>query len=271
MLKDSVFLGTAAWGQRVTKDVAYQVLGIFYQSGFRWVDTATNYPIDGNPESYGKTIEWLSDFQADFPGLRIFVKAGSATNLGEPTQLINASYFKLICDLLVGELGESLGGLGVHWDNDALVVDRAGVIDFYSLLHDRGLSIGLSGIANPEIYSTSAVARALPWIIQRNLSPVRTEQIGDELQGIRSHFPNAKIFGYNLLGGVNARGLADGPDRLSRVINSSKEGLGLMKGDLLRQIITRSLDLKMDGFIIGATNVDQWSQWSAALRESFNE
>ena len=137
----SVFLGTAGWGQKVSKAEAYQILQTFYGNGFRWIDTATNYPIDRNPENYGKTIEWLSDFHSDFPELKVFVKTGSATNLGDPTQLINASYFALAFDILVSQLGGCLGGLGIHWDKGTAVSKRIAVIDFFSNINNRGFAI----------------------------------------------------------------------------------------------------------------------------------
>lgn len=261
----SVFLGTAGWGQKVTKTEAYRILETFYGSGFRWVDTATNYPIDQNPENYGKTIEWLSDFYPDFPELRVFVKAGSATNQGEPTQLINASYFALVFDVLVGQLEGCFGGLGIHWDNGIGVTDRMAVIDFFSNINNCGLAIGLSGISKPEIYTVSSIAMSLPWIFQANLSPVRSEQAIHELDQIRSNFPKAKVYGYNLLGGIAAKGLLKDGDRFASLNKSINGAMIANRGDILEQIITKCLSLNVDGLVIGPTSIVQCLDWCATL------
>ena len=95
------------------------------------------------------------------------MKAGSATNLGDSTQLINASYFALIFDILGNRLGDSLGGVGIHWDNEIENSDHNALIDFFSELNSRGFVIGMSGIANHELYTASPIATKLPWIIQK--------------------------------------------------------------------------------------------------------
>lgn len=261
----SVFLGTAGWGQKIAKTEAYRILETFYGHGFRWVDTATNYPIDRNPENYGETIEWLSDFCSDFSELKIFVKAGSATNKGESRHLINASYFALVLDLLFGRLGDCLGGLGIHWDNGVGDTDRVEIIDLFSNINDRGLAIGLSGISNPEIYSNNPIARGLPWIYQINMSPIRFEQISQELDTIRSNFPKSRVYGYNLLGGIAAKGLRDDGDR-SSVLNKLINGpTSANKDDLLGQIVSKCLSLAVDGLVIGPASAVQCLEWCVTL------
>ena len=39
------------YAKKVTKKEAFRILETYYNYGFRWIDTATNYPIDGNPEN----------------------------------------------------------------------------------------------------------------------------------------------------------------------------------------------------------------------------
>ena len=261
----SVFLGTAGWVQKVTKREAYRILETFYESGFRWVDTATNYPIDQIPENYGKTIEWLSEFCLQLPELKIFVKAGSATNLGESKQLINASYFALMFDILLGKFRGCFGGLAVHWDDGADAVDRMTTIDFLASISNRGFEIGLSGIANPEIYLEHSLIQSLPWIYQANLSPIRSNQISHELDRIKENFPKAKVYGYNLLGGIAGKGLLGDGDRLSglrKTIIGHSTGIG---SSILDQAISQALSHKVDGLIIGPTSVGQCLEWCATL------
>ena len=264
-LVSSVFLGTAGWGRKVSKTEAHRILETFYGYGFCWIDTATNYPIDRNPENYGKTIEWLSDFHSDFSELRVFVKTGSATNLGDHTQLINASYFALVFDILVSQLRGCLGGLGIHWDNGTAVSDRMAVIDFFSNINNNGFAIGLSGISESEIYTVGSIAMGLPWIFQINFSPVRLEHSILELDQIRSDFPKAKVYGYNLLGGTTAKGLLEDGGRfanLNRLINGPTEE---NRGKILEQIISRCISFNIDGLVIGPTSAVQCLDWCTNL------
>lgn len=260
-----IFLGTAGWAQKVTKEEAYRILETFYRNGFRWIDTATNYPMDREPKNYGKTISWLSDFYSDFPDLKVFVKAGSATNLGDSTQLINASYFALIFDILGNRLGDSLGGIGIHWDNEIENSDHNALIDFFSELNSRGFVIGMSGIANHELYTASPIATKLPWIIQTNLSPVRSKQTLIELDQLKSSFPKAKIYGYNLLGGITSKGILELGDRLASLDILLSDSDNAMESDTLERVIKRCLDFNLNGFVIGPTNNTQCLEWCTKL------
>lgn len=262
---DSVFLGTAGWGSKVVKAEAYRILETYYENGFRWIDTATNYPIDGNPENYGRTIEWLSDFYSDFPDLKVFVKAGSATNQGDSVQLVNASYFAIIFDILSGELKGCLSGLGVHWDDCNDLSDRIALVDFFLKIHNDGYAVGLSGIATPELYTVSSIALDLPWIIQTNFSPVQSKQAAIDIVQIRENFPKAKIYGYNLLGGLASKGM---PETGNRIVNLDKlmnSTASEMKSDMLEKIIRRCFSSEVNGLIIGPSDSTQCMDWCTIL------
>ena len=261
----SVFLGTAAWGIKVGKDEAYEIVGTFYRKGFQWVDTSTNYPINQKPENYGQTVQWLSEFSSDFPKLKVYVKVGSATNQGDPAQLINVSYLSLIHNLLMAQLGSNFGGLGIHWDNNIEVANQDGVVDFFSNINETGSAIGMSGISRLENYSSSSIAKQLPWVFQINLSPIRKEQTALEVEKVRHNFPVASIFGYNLLGGIRVNGLLGHDTRLAR--NSRLMDIPHSKSELsiLKEAISHALSLQVQGVIIGPTSAQQCSGWCDAL------
>jgi len=269
--KDSILLGTAGWGDKVEKSAALELLSTFYQHGYRWIDTATNYPINRNPKEYGLAIGWLSEFQSDFPDLKIFVKAGSRTNLGEPESFINASYFDLVFEMLIGQLGDGLAGLGVHWDNNSSNDDRSMLLDFFARIHHRGYQIGLSGIASKESYSSNSIGPSLPWIYQLNLSPARGVEIESEIADVRKHFPDARICGYNTLGGISAKDLATSPNRMKALSTSVGELEGKNENEILNRIIRRALEKEVDALIIGPTNASQFSQWDLALSGSLHD
>lgn len=261
----SVFLGTAGWGRKVGKTEAYRILETYYENGFRWIDTATNYPIDRNPKNYGNTIAWLSEFFPDFPDLKVFVKAGSATNQGDSMQLINVSYIALIFDILTSQLGGCLRGLGIHWDSGNDISDRIALIDFFLQIHHDGHAVGLSGVAIPELYTKSSIATELPWIIQTNFSPVRTKQADIEVAQIRKNFPAAKIYGYNLLGGLASKGLPEAGNRLVNLDRLMNSGARAVKNDILEQVIVRCLSSNVTGLVIGPANSIQCLDWCTNL------
>lgn len=257
----SLFLGTSSWGLKVKKSEAYRIVESFYDNNFRWVDTSTNYPIDGNPENYGQTIAWLSEFRNDFPELKIFVKVGSANNLGESTQLVNASYFALIFDVMLAKLSSSLGGLGIHWDYDKSHSDRTQIVKQFLNLHERGFAVGLSGIEKPEIYSATEIGMNLPWILQKNVSPIKIAGVPEEIVSSRILFPKARIFGYNLLGGIKAVGIPNEKERLSFLGEIIQGSPSPKNEDSLGYLISYVNSLKLDGIIVGPTTEAQCKYW----------
>jgi len=263
--RGSVFLGTAGWGQKVTKKEAFRILETYYNYGFRWIDTATNYPIDGNPENYGKTLDWLSDFYSDFPELKVFVKVGSATNNGGSAQLINPSYFALIFDMLCGKLKGGLGGIGVHWDNNDDDSERVALIDYFLKIFLEGYSVGLSGIAVPKLYYEYPAAKELPWIFQTNFSPTRSKQVTNELSHNKKYFPNANFYGYNLLGGISHKGLSNNENRIKIFEQLFSGTAHATKFGILEQIINNCISSNLQGIIIGPSNSAQCLEWSTVL------
>ena len=52
----SPLLGSAMWGEWVEEAEVYKMLDIFYDSGFRGIDIATNYPINGKKVNFKQAI-----------------------------------------------------------------------------------------------------------------------------------------------------------------------------------------------------------------------
>lgn len=257
----SILLGTSSWGIKVNKDEAYRILELFYSHNFRWVDTSTNYPIDKIPENYGQTIDWLADFCNDFPELKIFVKVGSANNLGDSEQLLHTSYLALIFDVLLSKFASCLGGMGIHWDNESQTTDREEVVNYFFNLQKQGFEVGLSGLQNTHNYRVSEVGYKLPWLSQLNISPVKAMQVEKDIASHRISFPKAKIYGYNLLGGIKLQGIPIGAGRLnflSGFVPVSSITKSCSEMDLLMNYFT---SLRIDGLIIGPTTKAQCQNW----------
>lgn len=268
---NNIFLGTSGWGQKVDKSEAYRIVELFYDNKYRWVDTSTNYPIDGKPENYGQTVLWLSEFCRDFPELKIYCKVGSASNLGDSTQLINPSYLALIFDLLYDKFNVCLGGMGIHWDAEVMESDRTDVIYHFQDLHEKGYAIGLSGIQQLQNYNSSAIGKNLPWVLQTNVSPVKASQVTEDIELSRKSFPKGKIYGYNVLGGINAKGI---PKRFDRLTFLSK----ILRGNQIsgtdsdmNYVLDYINALNIDGIVVGPTTVGQCQNWVSIIDRLHHE
>ncbi len=48
------------WGWTLTQDECFRIMDAYYEQGGRWVDGATNYPINKNPEDFRRAEQFLS-------------------------------------------------------------------------------------------------------------------------------------------------------------------------------------------------------------------
>ena len=60
-----LILGTSLWGWTVKKKECFKILDTFYNNGYRWIDTATNYPINSDIKyfRYAENLiaEWIKN------------------------------------------------------------------------------------------------------------------------------------------------------------------------------------------------------------------
>jgi aryl-alcohol dehydrogenase-like predicted oxidoreductase len=267
---NNIVLGTSNWGIKVSKEEARAILVQYYSHGFRWIDTATNYPIDGVPEHFGLTLSWLRQFLKEFPGIRIYVKAGSATNLNTPEQLISRDYFELCYQRLRADFGESFSGLAIHWDQGE---DDGKVTELLAFLANSardGLRVGLSGIIKLTQYSAKTVEYEIPWTYQLNASPF-TENLESRVAFIRSHFPKSTVIGYNLLAGLAGKGITSPLNRIQEISTILNLKPNASKTQLIQAVLTRGLKAGLDGFVIGPTKAEQCQDWITAIESLGNE
>ena len=147
------------WGEWVKESEVYNLLDIFYDSDFRAIDIATNYPINGKKQSFKQALIWLNHWcQANqCKDLEIYLKIGSNSN--QRTNEINLS-----SSFLAKEINEylelftsNLSTIGIHWDNRGSSSHENSMIlktleTVYDFKKNYNLNIGFSGIKNPEIY-----------------------------------------------------------------------------------------------------------------------
>lgn len=202
-INKNLILGTALWGWAISKKEAFSILDKYVELGGRYIDCATNYPINKNINDYGLALKWIKEWiKINKINLFIIVKVGSVDNLGSPSYDLSRNHILTIYDNIFQSFGESLGCISVHWDNRNDTKDFELVQEtVYGLkeLKDKGLSIGLSGIKNPELYFRAMPELSMDWIIQCKENFL-TE---DSRLKYQQFFPNAQYYAY----GINMGGL----------------------------------------------------------------
>ncbi|NJK72389.1 MAG: hypothetical protein HC926_03385 [Synechococcaceae cyanobacterium SM2_3_60] len=96
-MSKQIGLGTAMWGWSVDQATAFEILDCFYGAGYRWVDTAMNYPINGNPADFRRSVQMLAAWCRDreVSDLQIICKVGSLSNSKITRALISAPIFSV--------------------------------------------------------------------------------------------------------------------------------------------------------------------------------
>ncbi len=131
------------------------MLDQWYAAGYRHVDTATNYPLNGYPADWRRSEQILAEWLRanGIRDLAIMVKVGSLSNERSPENNLSPSFLQLNAAEYTGLFGTNLQGLMLHWDNRT---DREAIATTLAALRaiggEYGLRAGLSGIKHPEVY-----------------------------------------------------------------------------------------------------------------------
>ena len=85
--KKDLILGTALWGWGIDKISAFKILDNFVDNGFKKIDVATNYPINGEYEKFGQTMSWLKEWinYNNSNLIKVICKLGSLSNIKSKT------------------------------------------------------------------------------------------------------------------------------------------------------------------------------------------
>lgn len=276
-----IMLGTALWGWGVNKEEAFTLLDAFVDLGGQYIDTATNYPINGVPEDFGLAAVWLGEWLKSNTGtkLSVLLKVGGKNNLGSPDVDLAPEIF-LQAERRYQEIfRDNLYALAVHWDirekADASAI--AATIGCLDEIHQRGLQIGFSGVKSPEIYRSVAPHLADKWMIQVKENALT--------QAARSqyapYFPDAQYVAYGInMGGVKSRSNDSNSSVSLRNIQQPMELieriLAFVESDNFLEpkpenLIEFSLALAvfnphLSGLIIGPRNLDQLTHTCSFLR-----
>ncbi|MCR9135642.1 MAG: aldo/keto reductase [Alphaproteobacteria bacterium] len=269
--KKIVVLGTALWGWGVERSTAFEMLDEYAAAGGRLIDTATNYPINKNADSFKLAAMWLSEWMRanSGTGVKVFVKIGSTNNLGGTKALLTPSFIDLSAELWEGQFGDALGGLAIHWDNRSNRDDIAATLESFRGLLRQGLEIGFSGVQWPDIYASEGQDLLESWWIQVKDNP-RTHTAREFYTKC---FPDARYLAYGInMGGVK---LDESPgidssltlrqisepreivERIKGFINSSHTLRPAPKSLNDFSLATCFFDPNLSGIIIGPRNTGQ--------------
>ncbi len=142
------------WGWTIPRETCFELLNHFHGQGFRDVDTATNYPINKQPDDFRKSetilLEWIKTHGVQ--DLQTTVKIGSINNLRSPEHNLNKSFILMNLDDYIQQFGSNFRLLMIHWDNRDAESEVLQTLEALDEARKRGLAIGLSGIRHPEIY-----------------------------------------------------------------------------------------------------------------------
>jgi len=150
-----ICLGTAMWGWSIERTSAFELLDFFYNQGGRFIDTATNYPINSHAESYSAAVKLIEDWSKanGIHDLRVICKLGSVTNNNDPACDLTADAIARNADNASHMLGANLYNLMVHWDNrdDAQAI-HATLSELSAQCAAKSCRLGLSGIKHISHY-----------------------------------------------------------------------------------------------------------------------
>ena len=163
-----LMLGTAMWGWTVDPKECFALLDCFYESGNRKVDCATNYPIDKNTVHFRLAenilLEWIKAHQVT--DLQVNMKIGSLNNLKSPEHNLSKSFLMMNMGDYLQRFQSNLYGLMVHWDKRETESAIEKTMEALNLFRENGLTPGLSGIKNPQVYAKLNQPYSLEFDIQ---------------------------------------------------------------------------------------------------------
>jgi len=195
-----LILGTSLWGWTVKKKECYKILDTFYDNGYRWIDTATNYPINSDKKyfRYAENLlaEWIKN--NDINDLKIISKIGSVDNLGGENVNLSYSFLLMNYEYYLDKFQSCLKNIMVHWDNRDSILSIESTIDALKLINQNGIDIGLSGIKNPEHYFALKNILDIEYFIE-----VKHNIFSSSLEHYRMFYNNCKFIVY----GINASGI----------------------------------------------------------------
>jgi aryl-alcohol dehydrogenase-like predicted oxidoreductase len=220
MTQHQLLLGTAQWGWTTPEIKAFELLDAFYESGFRQIDSATNYPINKQILDFRHAEKIISHWirANGVTDLKIMMKIGSLNNLRTPECNLNPSFLLMSLEQYQRLFGSNLETLMLHWDNRDDEKEINKTLETLQHITTQGFKIGLSGIKYPEIYATQNDDFKLHFSIQ-----IKHNLLQSDYEKYQLFHQKADFIAY----GINAGGV-----KLDAAVYNEKSVLAARGGDL---------------------------------------
>jgi aryl-alcohol dehydrogenase-like predicted oxidoreductase len=218
-----LLLGTAQFGWTTARKTAFELLDAFYESGFRQIDSATNYPINKNSNDFRAAETILQDWirAHGVKDIRLMMKVGSLNNLHTSDCNLNPSFLLMSLENYRNKFRENLDTIMIHWDNRADILQISQTFDALNTIKKEGIDVGLSGIKYPEQYAEVNKKYNLDFYIQ-----IKNNVLNSDFEHYNSFFTSKKYIAY----GINAGGL-----KLNTSEYTSGSTLATRGGDISNQ------------------------------------
>jgi aryl-alcohol dehydrogenase-like predicted oxidoreductase len=194
-------LGTAQFGWQTDRNTAFALLDAWLQAGHRHLDTATNYPLNGQPDAFRAAERILEEYikaHGLSTQLDITVKVGSMTNQRTPDINLSPSFVRMMADYYRQTLHDNVGCVMLHWDNRTEPAAIHDTLATLSELAREGIRPGLSGIAHPDVYAPVVHSfSTLKFDIQLKSNPLQS----DWARYAPLHTSDHRWFAYGLTAG----------------------------------------------------------------------
>lgn len=219
MIKD-LWLGTAQWGWTIQEAQAFSLLDAYYESGFRHIDCATNYPINKNAADFRKAEIFISNWLKlnKVTDLKIMMKVGSLNNLRTPDCNLSPSFLLMTTEYYLQLFQTNLDSIMIHWDNRENESEIYHTFEALEAVNRQGIELGLSGIKFPNLYAQCNKIFNFNFYIQAKHNILQSD-----IQKYEPYFPDAFFIAY----GTNGGGI-----KLNKQEYSSKSVLAVRGGDL---------------------------------------
>jgi aryl-alcohol dehydrogenase-like predicted oxidoreductase len=216
----NICLGTAMWGWSVEQSTVFAILDSFYEFGGRYIDTANNYPLNGNASDYRKSPLFLSQWchSRKVSDLKITCKIGSVSNSNTPNNDLTPDYLQKQVKYYMDLFNDNFYCAMLHWDNRSDINEIEGSLLGLDILSQYNIELGLSGISHPSIYADLLLKR-MPRSINIQVKHNFLHSGLENFQSLSSFSP--KIWAY----GISASGL-----KLSPQEYNSKSYVSLVRG-----------------------------------------
>lgn len=259
-------LGTADFGSKVSPKAALGIVEQFVDLGGRLFDTATNYPITGNPQDSMASVKILASVlrELEVSGCQVIVKAGAVGNDGGSRNNLSPTFLRGEYEACESLFPDQIVTPSIHWDdrsNQEAICETADLLKSYL---QRRRNVGLSGLAHPGIYADALGAHGADVLYQVRFNALDTSTLATT----HEKFGPARYLAYGLSGSPQERRVSN-----SQFREMCAQAVGSAFADATRHELKRALlelglkmclaDPRISGALIAVSHPNQLADIAA--------